>query len=146
MGPGQGHKCHISNEIKQTNSQNHTDFYDFNVSASTSRKQHITPEMYGMSMACVNIEGYMKFKYDDSFRSHVRKFDIFGMCETWASEEKDFDKVLPEYSHFDFICKRFYLINSGGVTVSVKNHIVETGMITRIFEHFEECVILLFNG
>ena len=70
------------------------------------------------------------------------------MCDTSAVEEKDFDDVFPEYFHFDFVRKRSSHAkgNSGGVTVLVKNELIQTGLIKRIFHELEECVVLFFNG
>ena len=70
------------------------------------------------------------------------------MCETWARNEHEFENFMTDYTHFDFVRKRsrFVRRNSGGVTVLVKNFFVESGLIKRIYRHFEECVVLQFKG
>ena len=114
-------------------------------------KQHSLPlsfDSLDMSIASVNIAGFMKFKFDEFLHSYIRRFDIFGMCETWARNEHEFENFMTDYTHFDFVRKRsrFARRNSGGVTVLVKIFFVESGLIKRIYRHFEECVVLQFKG
>ena len=72
-----------------------------------------------MSIASVNIAGFMKFKFDEFLHSYIRRFDIFGMCETWARNEHEFKNFMTDHTQFDFVRKRSRSArrNSGGVTV-----------------------------
>lgn len=49
---------------------------------------------------------YAKYKYDVEFINFVSEYDIFGMCQTWASSGTDFDNFMPDYDHFDFVRKK----------------------------------------
>ena len=82
------------------------------------------------------------------FLENVKKFDIFGMCETWGNATSDFDNTLPDYSHFSYVREkpRTARRNSGGVTVFVKNNLVENGYIKQVFDDIDDCVVLIFDS
>lgn len=70
------------------------------------------------------------------------------MCETWGSDQSDFNDTLHGYDHFDYIRPRSSRArrSSGGVTVFVKDSLINTGVVKRIFETLTDCVVLLLNG
>ena len=70
------------------------------------------------------------------------------MCETWGNDTSDFDNTLPDYSHFSYVREkpRTARRNSGGVSVFVKQSLVENGYIKQVFDNMNDCVVLLFDG
>ncbi len=100
-----------------------------------------------INVCAVNIEGFAKYKYDVDFLNYAKQYDIFGMCETWGSDQSDFDDTLHGYDHFDYIRPRSSRArrSSGGVTVFVKDSLINTGVVKRIFETLTDCVVLLLK-
>ena len=95
-------------------------------------------------------EGFPSYSYknDFLFQSYFSKYDIIGLCETWAIMGDKFESFLPGYISFDFIRpkKRTAYRGSGGVSVFVKESLVKAGIIKRIFNNISECVILILDG
>ena len=83
-----------------------------------------------------------------NFISYVSKFNIFAMCEIWANSESDFTNFMPDYQHFVYARKKSprAVRNSGGVTVLVKNDLIQNGTIEIIFSHLSDCVVLLMDN
>ncbi|MES9884603.1 MAG: endonuclease/exonuclease/phosphatase family protein [Sedimenticola sp.] len=96
----------------------------------------------------MNIEGFANYKYDTDFLDFAKQFDVIGLCETWGSNHTDFDGTLHNYEHFDYIRKRSRHArrSSGGGSVVVKNYLVSSGNVKRIFDNMNDCVVLLFSG
>ena len=70
------------------------------------------------------------------------------MCETWCNNSDEPDDTLSDYTHFSNIRKKSVRAqrNSGGVTVFVKKSLVEKKYIKRIFDNFNDCIVLLLDG
>ena len=66
---------------------------------------------------------------------------------TWVKYSGEFDSYLNQYVHF--YCVRNFNSNlwrnSGGVSIFIKNYLFEKVKITRVCEHINECVVLLFS-
>ena len=94
-----------------------------------------------------NIEGLQKHIYSDNVLQFCYDSDIVSCCETWSSTKGEFDNLLQGYTHFDSVrIKRTRRgRNSGGISVFVKNYLLAQESVYRIFEGFENCVILLFD-
>ena len=101
-----------------------------------------------LKICTFNIEGFEKYKNDPDFIQFASSFNIFGICETWAETESDFEHCLPNYEHYVYVRQKppRAVRNSGGVTVFVKNELVRNGIIKRIFHHFSDCVVLFVDG
>ena len=59
-----------------------------------------------IEICSVNIEEFDKYKRDGEFAEYLSLFDIFGMCETWAISETDFDGFLYDYRHFNHVRRK----------------------------------------
>lgn len=94
------------------------------------------------------LKGLAKYENDFLFQSYFSKYDVIGLCETWAIKGDNFESFLPGYISFDFIRpkKRTAYRGSGGVSVFVKESLVKDGILKRIFNNFSECVILILDG
>ncbi len=75
---------------------------------------------------------------------YLKTFDIIGLNETWSDYKGEFDTFLHDYSCFDTVraITRHSIRNSGGICVLVKNSLVKTLSVKRIFENFNNCVLL----
>ena len=95
-----------------------------------------------------NVGGLAKYDGDIQFQSYFSKFDIIGLCETWAVKGDNFDNILPGYTSFDFCRdkKRTVPCGSGGVSVFVKQELIRDRLVKRIFNHLPECVVLILEG
>lgn len=78
-------------------------------------------------MACWNIEGLYKYKFDFEILNYIEKFDIDRFRETWGVCEQQFQNFIDNYISFSYIRKkkqrsvgRF----SGGVTVFVRRELI----------------------
>lgn len=70
------------------------------------------------------------------------------MYETWQENKRDFDGFIDGYTNFDSMRrkKRTAARGSGGVTMFVKDWLMQTKRVQRIFANFRECVVLLFKA
>ena len=84
----------------------------------------------GSPKCTFNIEGFEKYKNDPDFIQYTSSFNIFGICETWAETESDFEHCLPYYERCVYVRQKppRAVRNSEGVTVFVKNELVRNGM------------------
>ena len=89
----------------------------------------------------------MKYSDNTQFQDYCKLFDIIALYETWQRCENDFKNFLQGYTNFDAIRKRTRNTarGSGGVTVFVKDWMMQTSGVKRIFHNFHECVVLLFD-
>lgn len=73
-------------------------------------------------------------------------YDMVGICETWQTAKDEFKDMLPGYTNFDSPrqVKHKYR-GAGGVTVFVKNELIETGLLSRIYETYQENVFFLME-
>lgn len=79
--------------------------------------------------------------------SFLTQYDVICFCESWTDFPNEFNSFLPNYSHFDSVRKSNLtsLRNSGGVNVFVKDSMCYLKIVTRIYEHLKDCVVLLFK-
>ena len=94
------------------------------------------------------MQGLKKFEDDDNFLNYCRKYEIIAMYETWQRNINDFSSFLEGYINFDCLrpSKRTAQRGSGGVTVFVKDLLVNKNIIKRICDEMTECIVLLLNG
>ena len=94
------------------------------------------------------MQGLKKFEDDDNFLNYCRKYEIIAMYETWQRNINDFSSFLEGYINFDCLrpSKRTAQRRSGGVTVFVKDLLVNKNIIKRICDEMTECIVLLLNG
>ena len=57
-------------------------------------------------MACWNIEGLYKYKFDFEILNYIKKYDICGFCETLGVCEKQFQNFLDNYVSLSCISKK----------------------------------------
>ena len=92
--------------------------------------------------------GLKKFENDIVFMNYCKGFDLVGMNETWQRHHNDFVNFIDGYTNFDSM--RCYSKQtprgSGGVTVFVKNWLINKRVVARIFEEMTECVVLMLKG
>ena len=90
----------------------------------------------------------MKYSDNAQFHGYCKLFDIIAVYETWQKCKNEFDNFLQGYTHFESIRKRTRNSSrgSGGVSVFVKDWVIQTSGVKRIFDNFQECVVLLFEG
>ena len=102
---------------------------------------------YTLDICSWNIQGLEKYDNDSFLKSFWNKFNIVSFCETWGVDLKDFSNFLPGYSTFNCIRPRRKGAKraSGGVCVFVKDELFSSGRFIRIFDHFNDCVVLYFS-
>ena len=71
---------------------------------------------------------------------------MISFNETWSYYKGEFNNFLQSYDivHYDFVrpLKPSALRNSGGVSVFIKSSLAKLNIFQRIYEHYENCVIL----
>lgn len=84
-----------------------------------------------MNIGSWNIEGLIKYEQNGEFKEYLKRFDIFSLCETWGKNLSDFENFLEGYTAFTKVRKKRFLRGrySGGVTVFVKNKLMQQGLI-----------------
>ena len=101
-----------------------------------------------LHISSLNIQGLKKYADNTHFHNYCRLFDSVALHETWQEHEHEFDTFTEGYSNFD--CRRRKKRNavrgSGGVSVFIKDWLIKTTGIQRIFEKFRECIVLLFKA
>ena len=104
-------------------------------------------ETLTLNICCWNIEGLSKYSNDKSFQKYCSRFNILGFCETWGVKGDKLENILTGYTSFEFMRakKKSAPRGSGGVSVFVKNDLIQTGRFRRVFENFDDCVILYFS-
>ena len=107
-----------------------------------------TPQFINLNICSLNVQGLKKFEDDDNFLNYCRNFDLIALYETWQRNRNDFTSFLENYINFDCLrpSRRTSQRGSGGVTVFVKDELVNKRIIKRIFDDMTECVVLLLNG
>lgn len=95
-----------------------------------------------------NICGLKKHKYNYSLLNYLKTFDIIGLVETWNDSKGDFDLLFESHKCFDAVrTKKPYSIrNSGGVSVYIRNDLIEAGSITRICSDLNDSVVLYWKS
>ena len=75
----------------------------------------------------------------------LQSFDIVCLCETWGSYHGEFNDFLEGYFHYDSIrpYSNTHVRNSGGVSVFVGPNVQKLNIVTRIYDYFCDCVVLL---
>lgn len=101
-----------------------------------------------ITISSLNIQGLKKYHGENSFLSYCKNFDIIALYETWQENENDFENFLDGYAQFHYLRpkKRTAFRGSGGVAVFVKDWLMKTSGISRIFNTFRECIVLHFNA
>ena len=94
-----------------------------------------------------NIQGLHKYEDCNDIKTFLLQFDIIHLCETWTKYSGEFDSFLNKY--VPFVRVRYFNSNlwrySGEVSIFIKNDLFEKVKITRVCEHINECVVLLFS-
>lgn len=96
----------------------------------------------------MNIQGLKKYLRDVRFVDFCKSYDVIALCETWQETENEFQNFLPDFRSFDCmrIKRRTAHRGSGGVTVFIRDELLKTNGIKRIFDYFTECVIFHFDA
>ena len=117
-------------------------------STSIFDNNDINPQFTNLTIYSMNVQGLKKFEDDNNFLNFCRKYEIIGMYETWQRNKNDFNSFLEGYINFDCLrsSRRTSQRGSGGVTVFVKDVLVNNNIIKRVFDDMSECVVLLLNG
>lgn len=94
-----------------------------------------------------NIQGLLKYTHDSYLKRYLEQFDFICLCETWARYTGEFDNFLPNYVHFDSVRKLNLssLRNDGGVSVFVRTDLFKENLISRIYNEFNDAIVLLFK-
>ena len=102
---------------------------------------------HNLKISSLNIQGLKKHCDGVVFKEYCKQFDIIACYETWQTSENDFANFIDGYENYDSMRekRRRAVRGSGGVTVFVKDWIIQSG-VQRIFNHFSECVVLLFQA
>lgn len=99
-----------------------------------------------VNICSLNIRGLRKYKNDREFISFCRNYDIICLCETWQCNEDDFSNMIPGYIHFDSPRRNLRgHRGAGGVSVFIKDELFNSGIIKRIYNQYEECVLLIIE-
>ena len=100
------------------------------------------------NICSLNVQGLNKFNNDQTFLQFCKKYDIIGLYETWQRKKLDFDSFLEGYVNFDCMRqpKGSAPHGSGGVTVFVKDYLVDGNIIRHVFDNLTECVVLFLNS
>ena len=101
-----------------------------------------------MNICSLNIQGLNKHSDNPLFKEYCERFEIIALYETWQKSANEFKHFIHGYTCFESMRTRgrTMLRGSGGVSVFVKDWLVRSTGVTRIFSHFNECVVLLFNA
>ena len=105
-------------------------------------------ENKNIHICSLNIQGLKKYADNTSFQNYCQLFDIIALHETWQENAHDFDTFIKGFSNFDSMRrkKRNAVRGSDGVSVFIKDWLVQTNGIQRIFENFRVCIVLLFKA
>ena len=73
---------------------------------------------------------------------------FFGFCERWGQNVSQFCTFVDDFQAFSLVRKKRYRKGrpSGDVTVFVKYILIEKGLVKRILNIIEECVVLSLDG
>ena len=114
----------------------------------TDRTNQTTVETVNINICSMNVQGLKKFENDPVFKNYCKAFDFIGMYETWQRDQDEFNNLLNGYTNFDCLrpLKRSANRGSGGVSVFVKDWLVNNNIVKRIFHEMSECVVLLLKG
>ena len=101
-----------------------------------------------MNICSLNIQGLKKYRDDSIFKNFCNRFDVVASNETWQEHESDFRNFLPGYEAFSSMRKKKQTAprGSGGISVFVKDWVMQTKGIKRIFSNFQECVVLILDA
>ena len=101
-----------------------------------------------MNVLSWNVNGLGKFRNNVYVKQYLNKFDVIGLLETWSNFNSEFDNFLEQYTHFDNVRSRHYnaIRNSGGVSVFIRDHLITSGFVKRIFNDFKDCIILFIKS
>ena len=96
----------------------------------------------------MNIQGLRKYNENATFKNYCKAFDVIALNETWQEQETEFENFMHGYQIFESMRKKRRCMSrgSGGVSVFVKDWIMQTDGVIRIFPDFKETVVLLFKG
>ena len=96
----------------------------------------------------MNIQGLRKYNDSAAFKNYCKTFDGIAVYETWQELEAEFVDFINGYETFEAMRKkrRGMSRGSGGVSVFVKDWVLQTGGVVRIFPDFKETVVLLFKA
>ena len=89
-----------------------------------------------------------KYRDDSSLKNFCNRFDVVAFNETWQEHESDFINFLPGYETFNSMRKKKRTAprGSGGISVFVKDWVMQSKGIKRIFAKFNECVVLMLDA
>lgn len=99
-------------------------------------------------MCSLNVNGLSSLIGDNNFKAYCEQFDVIGFQETWQKRVGEFNDALVDYDNFD--CPRKSSIGnkhrgSGGVSVFVKTLVMRSGLLTRIYEDLDDCVVFFID-
>ena len=99
-------------------------------------------------MCSLNVNGLSSLIGDNNFKAYCEHFDVIGFQETWQKRVGEFNDALVDYDNFD--CPRKSSIGnkhrgSGGVSVFVKTLVMRSGLLTRIYEDLDDCVVFFID-
>ena len=101
-----------------------------------------------LNICSLNIQGLAKYEEDSELKRFLSKFDLIGLCETWAEINEDFAAFMSGYVTLNSIRpKRKGAVRGlGGICVSVRENLISENVVKRIYNHFIEFVVSLLDG
>ena len=89
-----------------------------------------------------------KYNENADFIEYCKNFDIIAFYETWQVQPEEFGNFIDGYGTFESMRKkrRGMSRGSGGVSVFIKDWVLQTNGVVRIFQDFKESVVLLFKA
>ena len=104
--------------------------------------------LFDLNICSYNIQGLAKYEGDVNFQQYFKQFDLIGLCETLGVSNDCFTNILDGYVTLNNVRpkKRSAFRSSGGISVLIKETLIQTSFIKRIFDDFNECIVLLLDG
>lgn len=87
-----------------------------------------------------NVQGLRSKLNSKAFIKFSEQFKIISFSETWACKKEDIENVYPDYEVYSSQRSKF---SKGGLVVCVHKSLCQG--VTRIFEHVEDKVFLIFD-
>ncbi len=95
-----------------------------------------------------NIEGLRKYDNDYSeIKKYCLNFDIIAFSESFVRHVNEFCDFLHGYEVFNCVRPKVkhFGRHSGGISVFVRESLIQGNFVHRVYEQFENCVVLLFR-
>ena len=86
----------------------------------------------------------LKYSSDQDFKAFCSLYHIISFCESFVRDHSDFRDFLDGYHTFNSVREKLHRRGrySGGITVFVRDVSIKQGIISRLYDSFENCVVL----